>query len=98
VQEQAGRAVDGHVEVKRVVLAELEALQTVDGDHRWRGKSLHVLTMEEQAVASEPLELAIDGPRDWRGALDWIAGIDDPTMSERMRQCLQDGIYRLREF
>ena len=38
----------------------------VDDDHAWRGKSLNIMAMEQQAVPSEALELAVDGG--WRDA------------------------------
>jgi hypothetical protein len=51
-----------------------------------------------QTTVRAPLEVVASGPRDWRAVLRWIATLDDEYLDERMRQCLQDGLYTAQGF
>ncbi len=52
---------DGHMEVHRVVLAELERLEPIDNERLFDGSPRTVELLEEQAMTAEPLDLAGDG-------------------------------------
>jgi hypothetical protein len=59
--EEVGLRPDRHMEVHRVVLAELERLEPVDDEGLLNGSWRTVELLEEEAVTAEPLDLAGDG-------------------------------------
>ena len=63
VEEEGCFAVDGDVEVVGVVLAVFEGDEAVEGDVLEDGPVLHHLGVEEQAVSSEAVDMAVDGRR-----------------------------------
>ncbi len=63
VGKEGGLSVDRDVEVERVVLALLEGDEPVDGDIMQLGSLLHDTAVKQQAVASQAVDLAIDGRR-----------------------------------
>jgi hypothetical protein len=62
-RNSAGLAIDRQVEVERMVLAELEALEAVEAEDRALPELVEEVLVQQQTVPSEAVELHVDGVR-----------------------------------